>query len=254
MPPTIDLNVDLGESNALEPHATELSLLKIVSSVNLSCGAHAGNPSLISALLRFAAERGLSIGAHPSYADRENFGRRETGLPAADIEALVAAQLSDLAALARPTGGRIRYVKPHGALYHRVAQDAAAATALVRALVKHDRALWLLGPAGSQVQRAARESGIAFAAEGFLDRGYRADGTLVPRGQPGDLLTEPEAAAVRAIALARGELIQAVDGTPLRVPAQSLCTHGDGASALPVLRLVAARLFEHGVRVQPFAP
>lgn len=254
MSATIDLNVDLGETDAPAPHANELSLLKIVSSVNLSCGAHAGNPSLLTALLHFAVERGLSIGAHPSYPDHANFGRRETGATASEIESFTAHQLADLAALARPAGARLRYVKPHGALYHRVAQDPAAADSLARAIARHDREFWILGPARSALEQAARAHQLRFAAEGFLDRGYRADGTLVPRGEPGDVLTSPEHAAVRAIAFARGESIHAVDGTPLNLPARSLCTHGDSHSALSVLRLVHTRLFEHGVRVQPFAP
>lgn len=254
MSATIDLNVDLGETDAAEPHATELSLLKIVSSVNLSCGAHAGNPALLTALLRYAHERELSIGAHPSYPDRANFGRRETGATPAEIATFVARQVTDLVALAKPLGARLRYVKPHGALYHRTARDPAAAEALAQAVAAHDRKFWLLGPAGSALETQAARSGLNFAAEGFLDRGYGADGGLVPRGEPGDLVTDPEQAAVRALAFARGERIHAADGTALDLKARSLCTHGDSHSALPVLRLVHARLFAHGVRVHPFAP
>lgn len=250
----IDLNVDLGETDALMPSAAEEALLAIVSSVNLSCGAHAGNRSLLRALLALATARGVTIGAHPSYDDRAHFGRRETGESAARIGELVARQLRELAALARETGARLRYVKPHGALYHRTATDAAAADALARAVHAHDPRLWLLGPAGSRLARAAGEHGLGFAAEGFLDRGYRADGTLVPRGQPGDLVHEPAAAADRALAFARGEPIAAADGTRLRVPARSLCTHGDSQSALPLLKLVRVRLLESGIRVQPFVP
>lgn len=251
----IDLNVDFGESDNRSPSTAELEILQSASSINLSCGLHAGNICLLRAILKKAVTLHVAVGAHPSYDDREGFGRRETGLPAHAIEELVASQVTALIGLARESGARIRYVKAHGALYHRTASDSDAAAALCRA------ALWagahplpLLGPAGSALEAAAKSTGLAFFTEGFLDRGYNADGTLVPRGRPGDMIGDPSAAASRAVEIALGEPIVAIDGSSLTIRAHSLCIHGDSTHALQQLRAVRASLHEAGVKVAPFAP
>jgi UPF0271 protein len=190
---TIDLNVDFGESDNGSPSPDELAILGTASSINLSCGVHAGNVPLLRAILRAAAALPIAVGAHPSYDDRPHFGRRETGLAAAAIEPLVAAQMLGLMALALESGTRIRYIKAHGALYHRTAHDAEAAAALCRvARGTGPRVLPILGPAGSALESAAKRARVKFFREGLLDRGYRADGTLVPRGEPGDLITDSD--------------------------------------------------------------
>jgi len=251
----IDLNVDFGESENRSPSAAESAILSIASSINLSCGLHAGNPGLLRAILRESAALPVAVGAHPSYDDRPGFGRRETGLEADAIESLVACQVSALIALARESGVRIRYIKAHGALYHRTAHDAAAAAALCRAALGAGEApLPLLGPAGSTLEIAAKAAALPFFREGFLDRGYMPDGTLVPRGDPGALITDPRATSSRAVAIARGEPILAVDGSWITVAADSVCIHGDSATALEQLRTVRLALRAAGVNVLPFAP
>jgi len=251
----IDLNVDFGESDNSSPSPDELAILGTASSINLSCGLHAGNIPLLRAILREAASLPIAVGAHPSYDDRKGFGRHETGLPALAIEPLVAAQVAGLTALAREAGTRIRYIKAHGALYHRTAHDPEAAAALCSAASGAGaRPLPILGPAGSQLESSARNARVPFFREGFLDRGYRGDGTLVPRGERGAMIKGSDAAAARAIAIARGESIEAVDGTSIVVPADSLCIHGDSGAALVQLRAVRTALLDAGVNVLPFAP
>lgn len=252
---SIDLNVDFGESENQSPTPGELAILGVASSINLSCGLHAGNVPLLRAILRAAASLPIVVGAHPSYDDRTNFGRRETGLAAAAIEPLVAAQVRGLMALALESGTRIRYMKAHGALYHRTAQDAEAAAALCRvARGTGPRVLPLLGPAGSVLESAAKRAGVAFFREGLLDRGYRADGTLVPRGQPGAMITDSAEVSARAVAIARGDPIATVDGPAVKVAADSICIHGDSDLALAHLRAVREALRAAGVSVLPFAP
>jgi UPF0271 protein len=216
---------------------------------------HAGNLALIRAILRAAAPLPVAIGAHPSYDDREHFGRRETGLAAAAIEHLVAAQLAGLSALARESGARIRYIKAHGALYHRTATDRDAADALCAAASGAAKSpLPLLGPSDSVLAVAAKKARVPFFCEGVLDRGYRADGTLVPRGESGAMITVPAIASARAVAIARGDTIAAVDGTPVKIAADSLCIHGDSGHAPGILRAVRLALRTAGVNVVAFAP
>ena len=250
----IDLNVDFGESENASPSVAELAVLGAASSINLSCGLHAGNVPLIRAILRAASALPVAVGAHPSYDDRRGFGRRETGLPALAIEPLVAAQVAGMSALAREAGTRIRYIKAHGALYHRTAHDPEAAAALCSAARgAAARPLPILGPAGSNLETAARKARVPFFREGFLDRGYRSDGTLVPRGERGAMITDPAVAGARAIAIARGEPVEAVDGALIMIPADSLCIHGDSGAALELLCAVRTALLAGGVDVLPFA-
>lgn len=252
---TIDLNVDFGESDNGSPSSDELAILGTASSINLSCGVHAGNVPLLRAILRAAAAMPVAVGAHPSYDDRPHFGRRETGLPAAAIEPLVASQVLGLMALALESGTRIRYIKAHGALYHRTAHDAEAAAALCRvARTTGPRVLPILGPAGSVLEKTAKRAGVMFCREALLDRGYRADGSLVPRGETGALITDSAAIAARAVAIARGERIASVDGAPVKVSAESVCIHGDSDRALAHLKAVREALQAAGVVVLPFAP
>lgn len=252
---TIDVNVDFGESDNGSPSSDELAILGAATSINLSCGVHAGNVPLLRAILRAAAALPLAVGAHPSYDDRPHFGRRETGLPVAAIEPLVASQVLGLMALALESGTRIRYIKAHGALYHRTAHDPEAAAALCRvARGTGPRVLPILGPAGSVIEKAAKRARVKFFREGLLDRGYRADGTLVPRGEPGALITDSAMIASRAVAIARHEPVAAVDGAPVKIAAESVCLHADSERALAHLQAVREALRAAGVAVLPFAP
>jgi UPF0271 protein len=234
-PLPLDLNVDLGERDAAAPSRADLALLELATSVNLSCGLHAGTPPLLRALLRAAAARGLRVGAHPSFDDRAGFGRREQPVTPAELESLIYVQVEALASLAAGTGATLRHVKPHGALYHLAARDTAAAAAVAAAAHAHGR-LALIGPPRSALAAAAAAAGLVFFREGFLDRAYHADGSLVPRNQPGAVLTQPAIVAARAQAFARGEAIRALDGATVSLRVDTACVHGDSPHAVELLR------------------
>ena len=238
----VDLNADLGEGMG-DPGSDE-ALLDIVTSANIACGFHAGDALLMRRTVRAALERDVVIGAHVSYPDRADFGRTETGAPPSQIEADVLYQLAALSGIAAAAGGRVRYVKPHGALYHRITRDEPAAVAVVRALRDYDPDLLLMTLPGSLAVEVARSAGIRTVAEGFADRAYTAEGALVPRDQPGALLTEPREVIAQA-----GRL--ATSGQP-RV--HSLCVHGDTPGAVQLAQQVRSALEAAGVPVGPFLP
>ncbi|WP_129339672.1 5-oxoprolinase subunit PxpA [Cellulomonas endophytica] len=251
----MDLNCDLGEGDgpwrAGAPVDDE-ALLRLVTSANVAAGYHAGDAASMRATCAAAAARGVGIGAHPSYRDREGFGRRPTDLPAAELTAQVVDQLEALRAAAHEVGATVRHVKPHGALYHRVTHDGEQAAALVAAVGAVDPALAVLGPPGSVVLRLAAAAGLPTVAEAFVDRGYRADGLLVPRGAPGALVTDPAAAGRRAVGLATTGTVTAVDGTRIAVRAASLCVHSDTPGAARLAAAVRAALAAAGVPVRAF--
>jgi UPF0271 protein len=244
---TVDLNADVGEGFDDEP------LFAFVTSVNLACGAHAGDEDTMRRTIAAAHRCGLAIGAHPGWDDREHFGRRELDLPVAAIEELVAGQVCRLAAIAAPEGVRLTHVKPHGALYNQAARDRAIAAAIARAIVRVDATLVLVGLAGSVLLAAAKHSGLRTAGEGFVDRGYRADGSLAPRDLPGAVTHEPGVAARRAVALARGEEVESIDGARIQVNAETLCLHGDTPGAASIARAVRAALARAGIAVRPLS-
>jgi len=250
--PSIDLNADLGEGFAIYRLPHEPELLTLVSSANVACGAHAGDPVVMRETVARAAAAGVVIGAHPGYPDREGFGRRELGATPAEIAAMVIAQIGALAAVCAAAGTRLRYVKPHGALYHRVARDVEAARAMAGAIHAVDPALVLLGLDGSVMLREGEELGLTVAREGFVDRAYRPDGTLLPRGEPGALLTDPARVADRAVRMVREHHVVAVDGTRHLLRPHSLCTHGDGPDAAALVRAVRAGLEQAGIGIAPF--
>jgi len=256
----IDLNCDLGEG--LDPWAPgerglDEALLGVVSSANVACGGHAGDARVMTAVCAAAAERGVAVGAHVSYADREHFGRRVLDVPADVLRAQLRDQVSALRAAADAAGTRVRYVKPHGALYNVVVRDEAHARAVVGAVLDdaeaHGVALPVLGLPGAVVLDLARAAGLPTVTEAFADRGYRPDGTLVPRGEPGALLTDDDVVAERVLRLATHGDVQAVDGSLVRVEAQSVCVHSDTPGAHRLATRVRERLARHGVEVSPFA-
>lgn len=229
----IDLNADAGEG------CDDAGLAPYVSSLNIACGAHAGDERTMRTALALARDHGLAAGAHPGYADRERFGRVESGLPAGAIAATVLRQVGHLAALANAGGVRLAHVKPHGALYHRVTSDREAAEAVVSAIAAIDRELIVVGFPGSRLLAAAAAAHLAVAPEGFADRGYGADGALLPRGEPGALLAG-DAAVAQAIA---------------RAPAvRTLCLHSDSPGAVETARRLRCGLEAAGFVVAPFAP
>lgn len=249
---TIDLNADLGESYGRWRLGNDEAMLEQVSSANVACGFHAGDPLTMRGTVRLAVRAGTAIGAHPSYPDLRGFGRRELALPADELEADLIYQLGALQGMARAEGGSVGYVKPHGALYHAMSRKESVARAVLAAAATASPALPVLLAAGSGAERVARSLSAPFAREAFVDRGYRDEGDLVPRGEVGDLITDPLLAARRAVALAVEGVVESVGGRTLELWPTSLCLHGDGPQAVAMARAVRGALEQAGVRVRPF--
>lgn len=242
----VDLNADLGEG---APDDAEL--LALVSSVNIACGWHAGDARLMQRTVTAALARGVAIGAHPSYPDRENFGRSEMQLSAADVRADLIYQLGALDALVRAQGGELHHVKPHGALYNQAARDPVLADAIANAVLDMNPALALYGLAGSELLRAAERAGLRAVAEVFADRGYRADGSLVPRSQPGAFIEDVDQAVARTLRMVREGVVVAASGETVPLQAETICLHGDGPHALAFARAIHAVLTDAGVQLRP---
>jgi UPF0271 protein len=249
---SIDLNSDLGESLGAWTMGDDAAMLRLVTSANIACGFHAGDASTMLATCRLAAENGVAVGAHVSYRDLAGFGRRAMDVPSDELYGEVLYQLAALSGVARVAGTRVAYVKPHGALYNRIVSDRPQAAAVVRAVADFDPALALLGLAGSAVADKAQDAGLRFVREAFVDRGYLADGTLVPRGRPGAVLAGDAEIAVRAMRLVVEGAVTAVDGTEIGVEVDSLCVHGDTPGAVSMAAAVRSALAAAGVRVEAF--
>jgi UPF0271 protein len=229
----IDLNADLGEGGSEDE-----ALIGLVSSVNIACGGHAGDEETMRRSIRWAKEAGVAIGAHPSYEDREHFGRRAIVLPLETITELVVKQVGHLAAIAGEEGAILHHVKPHGALYHQAGRDSAMAEALVKGVLHVSPELILFAQPGNELDLAGRRAGLTVCAEGFADRRYRDDGTLMPRGEPGAVIKDVELAVEQAINLiSQGKM-------------ETLCVHGDGATATAILRELRASLDAQGILVR----
>lgn len=250
----VDLNADLGEGFGRWRLPDDTLLLDFVTSANVACGFHAGDPLVMRQTVAEAARRGVTIGAHPGYPDLQGFGRRALDLSPDEIEAFVLVQIGALDACCRAAGTRLRYVKPHGAMYNRAVHDRPAADAIARAVWDAGNDLVLLGLPGSEFVPAANASGVPFAAEAFIDRGYMPDGSLVPRSRPDALVHDPAECAERAARMVLDGTVVAVDGSVLELRPDSLCVHGDGANARQVLEAVRTRLTAEGVTLAPFAP
>ncbi|MCM6761434.1 LamB/YcsF family protein [Rathayibacter sp. ZW T2_19] len=247
----IDLNADLGEGFGVWRLGDDDEILQVVSSASIACGFHAGDPSIMLARCRTAAERGVAVGAHVSYRDLAGFGRREIPVERDELHADVVYQIGALAAVARAAGTRVRYVKPHGALYNRIVHDEVQAEAVAAAVRDAAPGLPILGLASSAIERAAAAAGSPFVREAFVDRGYRSDGTLVPRAEAGALLEDPELIAARAVRMAVDGTVLDRDGDVLAVAVDSLCVHGDSPGALATARAVRRALAEAGVALAP---
>ena len=242
---TIDLNADLGEG-----YDTDQALLDLVSSANIACGWHAGDAGTMRDCVRWAAARGVAIGAHPSYLDREHFGRRELELSDQDIYAGVLYQLGALDALARAAGARVAHVKPHGALYNQAAREPRVADAIVAAVRDFDPTLAIYGLAGGGLTAAARGAGLRAIEEAFADRGYRADASLVPRSAPGALIEDEAEVIRRTLDMVRHGTVQAITGESVPLVAHTICLHGDGAHALDFARRLRETLATERITVR----
>ena len=241
---SVDLNSDLGEGAA-----SESELLKLVSSANIACGFHAGSPLSMTATIRAAHAAGVAVGAHPSLADRENFGRRELPVTPNEVFALVAYQVGAFQAIATSLGVRPNHIKPHGALYNMAARDPALAEAVTHALLAVDRTLILFAPDGSALAQAGEAIGLRVAREVFADRHYQPDGALVPRTQPNALLHDAEDAAGRVLRMLRENVVRTIDGGDLAIQADTICVHGDTPDAVHFARKLRANLTAAGIAV-----
>jgi UPF0271 protein len=245
----IDLNADVGESLGPWPMGDDAALIPLVSSVNIACGFHAGDPATIERTVALAAAAGAAIGAHPGYPDLAGFGRRDMTMSPADLEAAVVYQVGAVAAFARAARSELRHVKAHGALYNRAVVDPAIAAAVARAVRRCSGELILVGLAGSELLVAGAAEGLPVAAEAFPDRAYEADGTLRSRALAGAVLTDSAAIAERALAMARDGEVRAVDGTVVTIRPVTLCLHGDTPGAAEHARAVRAALDAAGIAV-----
>lgn len=227
----IDLNADLGEGCA-----SDGELLTLVSSANIACGFHAGDAQTMLTSVREALKNSVAIGAHPSFPDRENFGRTAMTLPVETVYAQTLYQIGALAAMARAEGGVMRHVKPHGMLYNQAAKDPQLADAIAKAVYACDPALILVGLAGSELVRAGERYGLVTRQEVFADRGYQADGSLVPRTQPGALIEDEDQSLAQTLGMVETGRVKSITGEWTSVVAQTVCIHGDGEHALAFAR------------------
>jgi UPF0271 protein len=248
----IDLNADLGEGFGRWTLTDDEALLSIVTSANVACGFHAGDPATMRRVCELAAARGVRIGAQVSYRDLAGFGRRAMDVPPAELAAEVAYQIGALELFARAAGSTVSYVKPHGALYNRAVHDEEQAAAVVEG-VRLAGPLPVLGLPGSRLLAAAEAAGLAAVPEAFADRAYTAGGTLVSRLEPDSVLHDPEAIVHRSVGIARDQEVTAADGTRLALHARSLCLHGDTPGASRIARRVRDGLTAAGVPIKPFA-
>jgi 5-oxoprolinase (ATP-hydrolysing) subunit A len=252
--PVVDLNSDLGEGFGIWTLGDDDALLDVITSANIACGFHAGDPNIMRRVCDTAVSRGVSIGAQVSYRDLAGFGRRSIDVDQASLINDVIYQIAALDGFARVAGSRVRYVKPHGALYNRTVHDEDQAAAVVAAVVAYDLRLPVLGLPGSALLRHAEQSGLRTVTEAFADRGYTAQATLVPRSQPGALLDDPAMVAQRMVDMLITGRMRSVDGVEIVVSARSICVHGDSPGAVAMAVAVRKALAEAGVEIQAFAP
>ena len=249
----IDLNSDLGESLGAWQMGDDEAMLALVSSANVACGFHAGDAAGILQTLRGAAARGVAVGAHVAYPDLAGFGRRNMDVASADLVADVIYQIGALQGLARAAGTTVRYVKPHGALYNTIAHDERQARDVIAAIQAVDPGLSLVALAGSPLIGWARAAGLRVVAEAFADRAYRPDGALVSRREPGAVLHDPQMVAARMLRLVREGVVTAIDGSTVRIEAESICVHGDSPGAVAMARELRAVLAREGVSIAAFS-
>jgi UPF0271 protein len=251
--PAVDLNSDLGEGFGVWTLGDDDALLEVVSSANVACGFHAGDPDILRRVCAVAASRGVVIGAQVGYHDLAGFGRRSLDVEPASLVNDVLYQIGALDAFAREAGTRVRYVKPHGALYNRAVRDEQQARAVVEAVALYDRTLPVLGLPGSALLRLAAEAGLTPVEEAFADRGYTPQSTLVPRNQPGALLHDPAEVADRVVRMITAGQVTSVDGKDVPVSARSVCVHGDSPGAVAMAVAVRQALLDAGVEIRAFA-
>jgi 5-oxoprolinase (ATP-hydrolysing) subunit A len=249
----VDLNSDLGEGFGIWALGDDDALLDVITSANVACGFHAGDPNIMRRICDTAISRGVAIGAQVSYRDLAGFGRRSMDIDQLSLTNDVIYQIAALDGFARVAGSRVRYVKPHGALYNRTVHDDDQAAAVVAAVVAYDSTLPVLGLPDSALLRLGAQAGLRTVTEAFADRGYTAQATLVPRSQPGALLHDPVLVAQRMVQMLATGRIQSVDGAEVAVSAQSICVHGDTPGAVAMAVAVRKALADAGLDIRAFA-
>lgn len=249
----VDLNADLGEGFGVWTLGDDAGLLEVITSANVACGFHAGDPTIMRRVCGQAVERGVVIGAQVSYRDLAGFGRRAMDVPPAELVNDLIYQIAGLDGLARVAGDRVRYVKPHGALYNVAATSAEQAAAVVEAVCRYDRSLPLVGLAGSELLGQAEAAGLTAVPEAFADRAYTPEGRLVSRRLAGAVLQDPAQVATRCVRMVLDGVVPAVDGTSVPVDARTICLHGDTPGALDLAGQVRRALLEAGISLRPFA-
>lgn len=246
----IDLNSDLGESFGDWRMGMDEEVMRSITSSNVACGWHAGDPVVMLGTVRAARAAGVAVGAHPGYPDLMGFGRRGMACTPDELYAYTLYQAGALAAVCRSEGIELQHVKPHGAMYNQAAKDPRMAEAIARAVRALGEGVMLMGLAGSAFEAASADAGVPFAAEAFVDRGYMPDGSLVPRSRPGAFIHDPEEAAVRMVRLVKEGIVTAADGSELRLKAHSICVHGDNPDAVSMARTVRAALEGEGIALR----
>lgn len=249
---TIDLNSDLGESFGAYTIGNDKDVLQYVSSANIACGFHAGDPTVMQRTVALALSKGVALGAHPGLPDLVGFGRRKMAVSPADAYAMVVYQVGALQAFATAQGATLQHVKPHGALYNMAAKDTALAAAIAKAVHDVNPALILYGLAGSYLITEGEKAGLQTASEVFADRTYQPDGSLTPRTQPDAMVTDEDVAIARVLRMITEGVVQAQNGQDIPVKADTVCIHGDGAKALAFAEKIKKALLAHDVAVQPF--
>jgi UPF0271 protein len=251
---SVDLNSDMGEGFGVYRAGDDAALLDIVTSANVACGFHAGDPEIMARTFELAKERGVNVGAHPGFPDLWGFGRRAMPYSPAEIERLVAYQIGAAQALSAYARNPITFVKPHGALGNLTEPREDIATAVCRAVKAVDPTLICMSFSGGTLLRVAQDMGLRTCAEIFADRGYTDEGRLVPRGQPGAMIHNPEAAAERALRMIRNGAVESTTGKRVELPIETICIHGDGPEAIATARLVRKTLEDAGVAIASFVP
>jgi len=247
----LDLNADVGESFGAYKLGQDEQLMPAISSASIACGFHAGDPATMRETVALARRHDVAMGAHPGYPDLIGFGRREIRATPREVEDLVTYQIGALMAVAAAQGVRLQHVKPHGALYNMAIRDAALADAIARATAAVDSTLILFGLPGSELIAAGRRAGLRTAREGFADRSYKPDGTLVPRHDPGAVIGDPAAVVGRAISMARDHEVSAIDGSLVALELETICVHGDTPDAAVLAARIRRALTDAGVSVRP---
>jgi UPF0271 protein len=245
----IDLNCDMGESFGPWRMGADDRVMPHITSANIACGAHAGDPTVMRQTVRLAKASGVAVGAHPGFADLQGFGRREMQVDPAEVEDSLVAQIGALTAIAKAEGAAVQHVKAHGALYNMAARDARLAAAIARAVRACDPALIMFGLPGSPLLEAGRAEGLRVAAEGFADRSYEPDGSLTPRSRGGAVIHDVEAVVSRAVRMARDGVVLTPDGRAIALAVQTICVHGDTPGAADLVARIAAALRDAGAAV-----